>query len=111
MLGEPAAADLNTYRACMTPPVEMLVRDSVPMPTKGVRSPNVSMTPAAAALRDNGPLATPITSEHITEGLALTGFMAKYARPLNWVIQIGGEGSRLVSVFCTVHVSAATGGP
>jgi hypothetical protein len=83
MLGEPALADLNMYKADMMPPVAMFVRDKVPMPTRGVRSPNVSITPATAALRDSGPLATPITSEHIVEGGAFAGFMAKYARPLN----------------------------
>jgi hypothetical protein len=71
------------YSADMTPPVAMFVRDSVPIPTRGVRSPKVSITPATAALRDSGPLATPITSEHMVDGGAFDGFMAKYARPLN----------------------------
>src|SRR5208337_4477667 len=54
ILVAPALACLNTYRAAITPPVLMFVRDSVPMPTRGVRSPNVAITPATAALRDRG---------------------------------------------------------
>src|ERR1019366_773500 len=111
MFGAPWPVTLNTKRACKAPPVARFVSDRVPAHDKGTLSPKVKITPATAALRDRGPLATPkISEQYAAGGVTPPGLQRKYARLLNCVIHTGGDANGFVKVFCAEYVIAATVG-